>query len=314
MLKKWKYGLYIILFSLTLTVTSIVGVLAVFNADIFNNIGITYTAQAGDATLMSGYEFNEILFSWASEEDEMGMPNDDYQACTLIVFDYYTEENRSIVENADKCTSVAEDGSDDILMYQVGETIYILSNHNILANENSPSMFGYMSELKAIEFNNFDTSNVTDMSGMFEYCSGLTSLDLSLFNTSNVTYMNQMFGYCSSLTSLDLSMFDTSNVANMNGMFDNCYGLTSLNLSMFDTSNVTDMSIMFNNSGNLTTIYVSSSWSTLRVEYSGYMFGGCSKLVGGNGTTYNGLYADVTYARIDTASTPGYFTDIADKP
>ena len=38
------------------------------------------------------------------------------------------------------------------------------------------------------------------------------------------------------------------------------------------------------------------------------MFEDCKKIVGGNGTTYNSSYTDKTYARIDTASTPGYFT------
>ena len=38
------------------------------------------------------------------------------------------------------------------------------------------------------------------------------------------------------------------------------------------------------------------------------MFTGCTNLVGGNGTTYDSTKVDKTYARIDTASTRGYFT------
>jgi len=38
------------------------------------------------------------------------------------------------------------------------------------------------------------------------------------------------------------------------------------------------------------------------------MFNGCTSLVGGNGTTYNSSHTDATYARIDRAGTPGYFT------
>ena len=44
------------------------------------------------------------------------------------------------------------------------------------------------------------------------------------------------------------------------------------------------------------------------VTSSDYMFGSNASLVGGNGTKFNSSYVDKTYARIDTANTPGYFT------
>ena len=40
------------------------------------------------------------------------------------------------------------------------------------------------------------------------------------------------------------------------------------------------------------------------------MFHNCTQLVGGNGTAYNTNYQDKTYARIDKAGAPGYFTAI----
>ncbi len=58
----------------------------------------------------------------------------------------------------------------------------------------------------------------------------------------------------------------------------------------------------------LTTIYVGDSWSTSNVTSSSMMFVNCTRLVGGNGTVYNSSYTNATYARIDTASTPGYLT------
>lgn len=42
------------------------------------------------------------------------------------------------------------------------------------------------------------------------------------------------------------------------------------------------------------------------------MFGRCSKLIGGNGTTYNSSHKNKEYARIDTEETPGYFTSKED--
>ena len=48
-------------------------------------------------------------------------------------------------------------------------------------------------DVQYIEFENVDTSQVTDMSEMFFYCNGLTSLDVSSFDTSQVTDMSDMF-------------------------------------------------------------------------------------------------------------------------
>ena len=68
------------------------------------------------------------------------------------------------------------------------------------------------------------------------------------------------------------------------------------------------MSNMFYFLENLTTIYASNNFNTSAVTNSDGMFSRSSKLVGGNGTKYNSSYEDKTYARIDTSSTPGYFT------
>lgn len=53
-----------------------------------------------------------------------------------------------------------------------------------------------------VEFKNFDTSAVINMSFMFYNCKKLKSLDLSNFKTSNVTDMDYMFVNCTSLTSI----------------------------------------------------------------------------------------------------------------
>ena len=120
--------------------------------------------------------------------------------------------------------------------------------------------------------------------------------------------MASMFYGCSSLTTLDLSGFDTSNVTNMSYMFNGCSSLTTLDLSGFDTRNVTNMTYMLYDCSNLTTIYASDNFVTNQVEDSTRMFSGCSKLIGGNGTTYNFSHINKEYAIIDTPETPGYFT------
>ena len=120
-----------------------------------------------------------------------------------------------------------------------------------------------------------------------------------------------MFWLCSSLTSLDVSKFDTSKVTDMGRMFADCSSLTSLDVSKFDTSNVTNMQWMFGDCFKLKTIYASNNFNTSQVSNSDNMFSGCTSLVGGKGTTYNSSHSDKTYARIDSSSTPGYFTSKA---
>ena len=120
---------------------------------------------------------------------------------------------------------------------------------------------------------------------------------------------HDMFRLCPGLSSIDLSGFDTSNVTNMGYMFWGCSGLTSLDLSGFNTSKVTNMGSMVIGCSRRTTIYASKSFVTTEVSSSTSMFKDCNNLVGGAGTAYNSSNAnDHTYAHIDSATNPGYFT------
>ena len=168
-------------------------------------------------------------------------------------------------------------------------------------------MFEGCGKLTALDASRFDTSNVENMSAMFKGCSKLTALDVSGFNTSKAIAMNSMFQDCSSLTTLDVSRFNTSYTWQMVGMFSGCSGLTMLDIASFDTSNVGYMDGMFTNCSNLKRIYASAKF---RVSVNCYsLFSGCTSLVGGNGAKYNETNSDKNYARLDTPSTPGYFTE-----
>ena len=117
----------------------------------------------------------------------------------------------------------------------------------------------------------------------FYGCNNLSSItNPGNLHTDYVTDMSQMFAYCSSLTALDLSGFKTEMLTNTATMFFNC--------------------------GNLITIYASDLFTTDTITDSKSMFEGCTALKGGNGTVYSSDHVDKTYARIDSASTLGYFT------
>ena len=186
---------------------------------------------------------------------------------------------------------------------------------------NLQGMFQDSNNLKKLDLKNFNTMQVTNMATMFYACNGLLEVDVSDFNTSNVITMNEMFYKCKNLIKLDITSFDTSQVTDMRSMFSYCNSLTELNIKNFNTSKVTNLSGMFAGCGELIKIYVkdyneeeNTGWNTIAVENSTNMFRGDNNIIGGNGTTYNSNYIDATYARIDTAETPGYFTNIKDKP
>lgn len=145
-----------------------------------------------------------------------------------------------------------EPDKEDSTKYQ----LYIGTNSIPLnANKDSSYIFNQFTNLKEIQFQNFNTGNVTNMRWMFASCSSLTNLDLSNFNTSNVTDMASMFRMCQSLLSLNLSSFDTSNVTGMGFMFYNCSSLTTLDLSSFDMSKVADTLMMLTATNEITSAY-----------------------------------------------------------
>jgi surface protein len=106
-----------------------------------------------------------------------------------------------------------------------------------MVNDSHDSL-GYMffgcSNLVSVNTEDWDTSNVTDMTGMFQDCTSLTQLDLSNFDTSNLAMMSNMFQDCTSLTTLDLSNWDTTFVFmpnwDMREVFLNCTALHTLRL------------------------------------------------------------------------------------
>ena len=256
-------------------------------------------------------------------------------------------------------TGYTKSGSigDGIDVYANGTKYAVVSSKIICAPENSAEFFNDYSALATLDLTNFDTSNVTNMSGMFSGCAALTTLDLSNFNTANVTDFNNMFYGCSSLTSLDLSNFNTANATSFASMFCECYALTTLDLSNFDTANATSFASMFYNCNMLASLDV-SNFDTANATSFEYMFFGCNalttldlsnfdtanatsfecmfaynaslvtiiakdwnanvtsslmfnlstSLVGGNGTTYDADHTDASYAHIDVADNPGYFT------
>lgn len=173
---------------------------------------------------------------------------------------------------------------------------------------NMAFMFSNLRGLRSLDITGLDTSKVRSMRGMFYGCEALSELDISSLDTSSSDTLDFMFHSCKSLTKIDLSSFDTSKVTNMYGMFNSCSSLTSLDLSGFDLTKAKYVGYMFAYCSNLKTVYVSYNWEMGRIKDTRNIFAGCTSIVGANGTTYDETLTGRTYARIDTASTKGYFT------
>ena len=109
-------------------------------------------------------------------------------------------------------------------------------------------MFQLCSNLTSVgDLSNWNTSNVTDMSGMFNDCYVLTSVgNLSKWNTSKVTDMSWMFNGCNSFEQKDVNNWNMSNVQDVSYMFG--YAISDggnhttkiLNLGKWDVNHITD--------------------------------------------------------------------------
>ena len=113
----------------------------------------------------------------------------------------------------------------------------------------------------------------------------------------------------------DASFASYKGLKALNYWFYYCTGLKEINVANLNIENVAMTYNMFYGCSVLETIYApaGTDWSTSEVNtFSSQMFYNCSKLIGGNGTTYTNNPSDKTRARIDgLGGQPGYFTDPA---
>ncbi len=115
--------------------------------------------------------------------------------------------------------------------------------------------------------NDWDTSEVTNMSGMFSYTNKFNQ-NISGWNTSKVTDMSNMFNRAYEFNHT-LNNWDTSKVTNMSNMF-NYMQYFNHELNNWDTSNVTDMSSMFKDISDFNQNI--SGWNTSKVTNMNSMF------------------------------------------
>ena len=154
------------------------------------------------------------------------------------------------------------------------------SNFNSKEVTDMSHLFNLCTGLENINFgNNIDTSKVTNMDGLFRDCWSIKSIDLSKFNTELVWNMIDMFYKCGELTEINFTNFKTTSLISTNTMFYGCFSLESLDLSSFDTSQVTIMWSMFSECSGLKSINFGNNFNTEKVTNMGSMFYNCNKLI-----------------------------------
>lgn len=125
----------------------------------------------------------------------------------------------------------------------------------------------------------FDTSSVKDMSYMFEHCKLPEGFSLGdKFDTSKVESMLGMFVECYLLDGFTLGdKFDTSSVDDMRWMFEGCNMHVGFSLGdKFDTSNVWNMHEMFMECQLPEGFSLGDKFNTSSVKWMDWMFAGCS--------------------------------------
>ena len=159
-----------------------------------------------------------------------------------------------------------------------GIDIYILSNGDILANEDCSNMFLNCQALDSITFGNINTLNTTDMHHMFSGLSEIKTLDLSKLDTSKVVDMSHMLEKCPNLELIDLTSINTSSCENMSFMFYGDTGITEFNIAPMDTSLVETMESMLEGCSGLIDVQMAGA-ETNSLLNTKRMFYGCSGLV-----------------------------------
>ena len=147
---------------------------------------------------------------------------------------------------------------------------------------NISNMFSCCKYLKSLpDISKWNLNNVIDISHLFYFCESLKSLpDISKWNTDNVNDISHIFCGCKSLLSLpDISKWNTKNVHNMSSIFCFCESLKSLpDISKWNTNNVNGMSDIFSHCKSLKSLPDISQWNTYNVKEMRCMFEWCETL------------------------------------
>ena len=188
---------------------------------------------------ISGYQIFNIFNNKSYAVDYMGT-NEWYKDYTYTLDDenntinltkYNGQSNEVVIQNSATIEGKKYNTVIENAVFRDNKIITSVTFENgIKAGSSLKGLFYECRNLLSINFNDFDTSNVTDMNSMFYACENLTNLDLSNFNTSNLIDMAAMVADCRKLTTLDISNFDTTHLTNFTFPFNSLDSLKTIKL------------------------------------------------------------------------------------
>ncbi len=133
---------------------------------------------------------------------------------------------------------------------------------------------GY-TRIDKLEFNNVNTSMVTDMSNMFYGQNALKNIDITNFDTSNVITMRGFVYNTSSVESVNMEGLDLRKVQDMSAMFQGNFKLKEVNLDGVKVRDIVNMGNMFYQSDKIEHLNLDNwggdnleviSWSTFSID------------------------------------------------
>ena len=154
--------------------------------------------------------------------------------------------------------------------------LVIASNGEVYATKNAEYLFADLTNLKSIDFTNFNTEYMTSMSSMFKNDSSLETLDLSSFDTTNLKHMWTTFYNCTSLKSINFDNWHPT-LSGLGTTFYRCENLEYLDLSNINVDEVTTFNNLFMGATKLKEVNL-STWNPTTVNSMKNAFSYCQSL------------------------------------
>ena len=151
-----------------------------------------------------------------------------------------------------------------------------LNQWDISQVQDLSAMFYGASHLTNLEISKWDTSAVRDMSHLFQATTRLKTIQVKDWETSNVQSMAYLFAH-SGVETLDIGSWDVSNVETLQGAFSNLSALTTLNLNQWQTTHLKNLTETFRDSTALTQLFI-DQWEVSQVTTMDGLFKGMTSL------------------------------------
>ncbi len=151
----------------------------------------------------------------------------------------------------------------------------IVADGKINAPINANYLFGNMTNLKSIDFTNFETYGTKSINQMFVHDENLESLDLSGFDASAIDNMWNTFNGCNNLKNINFKNWNPK-ITSWGSTFLECQSLEELDLIGFNVDDVDEFGTMFFNNKSLKKLNI-STWNpkTTKNMY-GFLFNASS--------------------------------------